>query len=264
MDVKDRVVWITGASSGIGEALVYACVEAGAWVIASARRVAELERVRAQCGARADRVQVLPLDLAQTGTLAGLAATAVGYRGRIDVLINNGGLSQRSLAHETPLEIDRRLMEVDYFGQVALTKAVLPYMLAQGSGHVAVVSSITGKFGFPLRSAYAAAKHALHGFFETLYLELYDKGIGVTVVCPGRIQTAVSLHALGPDGRPQGVMDPGQAKGMPARVCADRILRAIRRRRAEVYIGGLDLIMVYLKRYLPTAFRWLARRVSAR
>jgi short-subunit dehydrogenase len=264
MHFKGSVVWITGASSGIGEALAYAFAREGATLLLSARRVAELERVRSACGLPEGQVHLAPLDLADTSGVQALADHWAQRLGRIDLLINNGGISQRALAAETPLELDRRIMEINYFGQIALTKAVLPHMLRQGSGHLVAVSSISGKFGFPLRSAYAASKHAIHGFFETLLLELAGTGIAVTVVNPGRIRTDISLHALLPDGSPQGAMDPGLAKGMSAEACAAQIVKAIRRRRPEVNIGGAELVMVYLKRFLPGLFRRLARRVSAR
>ncbi|RMG70716.1 MAG: SDR family oxidoreductase [Bacteroidetes bacterium] len=256
-----QVVWITGASSGIGEALAYALAAEGAVLILSARREDQLARVRAACPVP-ERVHLAPLDLAETGDLPALVAKWVAQLGRIDILINNGGMSQRAYAAETSLAVDRRLMEVNYFGPVALTKAVLPHMRQAGGGHIVAVSSITGKFGFPLRSAYAAAKHAMHGFFESLGLELHGEGIRVTLVNPGRIRTEISQHALTADGRPHGEMDPGQAQGMPAEVCARKMLQAIRKGRPEVNIGRAEILMVYFKRYAPWLFRRMARRVS--
>ncbi|RMG27685.1 MAG: SDR family oxidoreductase [Bacteroidetes bacterium] len=263
MFLDQQVVWITGASSGIGEALVYACIDAGARVILSARRLAELERVRDACGEGAKRCLLLPLDLTQPETLREATEQAIAQMGRVDLLINNGGVSQRAYAHETTLEVDRRLMEINYFGHITLTKYVLPHMLEQGGGHIVAVSSITGKFGFPMRSAYSASKHALHGFFETLGLELASRQIYTTVVCPGRVRTQVSVNALTGDGTPHAQMDPGQAQGISAEQCARQILRAVKRRKKEVYIGGKDVIMVYLKRYAPALFYWMARRISA-
>ncbi|MCL4141134.1 UNVERIFIED_CONTAM: hypothetical protein GTU68_040891 [Idotea baltica] len=264
MEIRDKVVWITGASSGIGEALTYASVEAGAKVIISARRVEELNRVKSQCGARQDRVFIEPMDLAQLDDIENRVKEWAEKLGRIDILINNGGISQRAETHETPLSVDRRIMEVNYFGQITLTKAVLPYMMSQKSGHIAIITSISGKFGFPLRSAYAASKHALHGFFESLMLEQTDTGVGVTLVNPGRIKTNISLNALTKDGTAHGEMDPGQEKGISAEACAQAILKAIRKNKPEVNIGKGDIALVYLKRYVPGIFRWIARRVSAK
>lgn len=258
MKFANKVVWITGASSGIGEALVYEFVKEGAKVIASARRAAELQRVRENCLQNKDKVQVLPLDLID---IEGMQEVVEGI-GRIDVLVNNGGISQRSFAHETPLDVDRRIFEVNYFGQVALTKMVLPKMIQQGGGQIVAVSSITGKFGFPLRSAYSASKHAIHGFFETLGFELADKNIHVTIINPGRIRTNISFHALQKDGSPQESMDKGLDEGMPAELCAQKMLKAIYQRKKEANIGGKEIMMVYFKRFIPSLFRRIASRID--
>lgn len=260
MKFHNKTVWITGASSGIGEALVYEFVKEGAKVIASARREGELMRVQENCGDRKDQVRVLSLDLTD---IQGMQQ-AVDSVERVDVLINNGGISQRSLAHETPLEVDRKIFEVNYFGQIALTKAVLPKMIQQSAGQVVAVSSITGKFGFPLRSAYSATKHALHGFFETLGFELAEKNIHVTVINPGRIRTNISLHALQKDGSPQQSMDKGLNEGMPAEECAQKMVQAIYKKKKEVNIGGKEILMVYFKRYLPALFRRIASNTDPR
>lgn len=260
--LKDKIVWVTGASSGIGEALVYEAIAEGAIVIASARRVAELERVKTACGPAGDRVHIAPLDLTQMEAAPELAAHWVEELGRIDVLINNGGISQRGLAAETDLSVDRRIMEVNYFGQIALTKAVLPYMRRQQSGYLVAISSLTGKFGFPQRSAYAASKHALHGFFETVLLEEKPNSIGVTLVNPGRIKTQISYHALTQDGTTHGVMDAAQETGMPPEKCAQQILKAVKKQRPEITIGGKEVLMVYFKRFIPALFRRIASNVD--
>ena len=154
-------------------------------------------------------------------------------------------------------------MQINFFSQVMLTKRMLPYMIKQQSGHVAVTSSITGKFGFPMRSAYAASKHALQGYFETLGLELYDKGIRSTIACPGRINTNISVNALEGSGKQYGKMDQGQSGGMAADVCARKYLRAIEKNKWETYIGNKEILMVWFKRYIPTVFRRMARKISA-
>ena len=164
------------------------------------------------------------MDLADPATLDVAAKTVLERFGYVDVLVNNGGISQRSLVVETPMEIDRRIMQVDYFGGVQLAKAVLPSMLARKKGHFVAISSIVGVFGFPQRSAYSAAKHAMHGFYETLRAENARHGIKVTVVCPGRILTNVSLHALTATGAEHEGSPPRQERGvcMPDR-CADGV-----------------------------------------
>ncbi len=261
MPFEGKVVWITGASSGIGEALAYALATRGARLILSARRETKLEEVQAAC-AHPDRHVVLPLDLADTASLEAAARQALGLAGLVDVLINNGGVSQRALAVETQLAVDRRIMDVNYFGAVALTKAVLPSMLARGAGHLVVVTSVVGKFGSPWRSAYSASKHALHGFFDALRAEVHEAGIRVTLVCPGFVRTDVSVNALTGDGTPQGTMDAGQQSGLSVEVCAARILRAIERQKDEVCFGGKEAMAVYLKRFWPGLLNRIIRRAK--
>lgn len=258
---RDATVWITGASSGIGEALAYEWAAQGARLILSARRTERLEAVRQAC-TRPDAHHVLPLDLADPASLPAAAASAQQLAGRLDILVHNGGISQRGLAAETDLEVDRRIMEVNYFGAVGLTKAVLPTMLAQGTGRFVVVSSLVGLFGTAQRTAYAASKHALHGFFDSLRAEVYDAGLRVTLVCPGFIRTDITRHALTGDGQPFGKMGDAQAHGMPPDQCAEAILQAVRADRDEVYIGGREVLGVYLKRLSPALFNRFIRRAE--
>lgn len=259
---KDKVVWITGASSGIGEALALALSREGATLILSARSADKLERVRERCEG-SNRHEVLPLDLSDTASLGKKAVEASGFYGRIDVLINNGGVSQRSLALDTAIDVDRRLMETNYLGPVTLAKAVLPAMIERKeNGHIVVISSLTGKFGTPLRSGYAASKHALHGFFDALRAELWKEKIFVTVICPGYIRTQISINAMTGDGSAQGTMDKGQENGMTAEACAAKILRAVEAGKDEVLIGGMEKLGVYLKRFFPRYFSRMIRKMS--
>jgi dehydrogenase/reductase SDR family member 7B len=251
-----KVIWITGASSGIGEALA---IKLSGWntrLILSSNQSEELERVKAGLNMKPEDVYVLPLDLGDPDSLEEIAKEAQNIFGRIDILINNGGISQRSLVLETNIETHRKIMEINYFSGVILTKSILPSMLTRGSGYIVAVSSITGKFGFPLRSAYSASKHALYGFYESLGAEYYDQGIRTTIICPGRVRTNISLRALGPDGKPQEIMDQGQQHGIPAGRCAMDIINGIRKSKRDVYSGGKEILMVYIKRFLP----WLAYR----
>ena len=260
MDVyRGKTVWVTGASSGIGEALVHALARQGARVILSARRLDALERVRAAAGLNETQGVCVPLDLGQPEGLTEVVRQVLDHVGRIDILINNGGISQRSRALETDLSVVRQLLTTNFLGTVALTQALLPHWLARGQGQVVVVSSLVGKFGTPLRSAYSASKHALHGYFDSLRAEL-PVGVGVTLVCPGFIRTHVSVNALVADGSAQGTMDRAQAEGMPAEVCAEKLLRAVARRRNEVYIGGREVLGVQLKRFFPAIFARIVRR----
>ncbi len=258
MDFQGKTVWITGASSGIGEALAEAFAEKGARLILSARRAEKLRTVRERCQ-NGQRHRVLPLDLAAPASLEDAAAEALSA-GPVDVLVHNGGISQRALAQDTSLEVDRRIMEVNYFGAVALTKAVLPSMLERGSGHLVVVTSLVGKFGTPQRSAYAASKHALHGFFDALRAEVHASGLRVTLACPGFVRTPLPVHALTGDGTPQGRMDRAQEEGLDPKRCARAILRAVAQSKDEAYIGGRETWGVYLKRFSPRLFNAVIRR----
>jgi len=260
MSWDGKVVWITGASSGIGEALAHALAGRGARLILSARHEARLREVQAAC-AHPERHLVLTLDLTDEATLAPAAEAALAHCGQVDVLVHNGGVSQRSLVRDTGIAVDRRIVETNFFGAVALTKAVLPAMLARQAGHFVVISSLVGKFGTPLRSGYSASKHALHGFFDSLRAETWRDGIRVTIVCPGFIRTAVSENALVGDGSAQGTMDRAQEHGMAPEACAERIVRAVERGKDEVLVGGRERFAVYLKRVVPGLFNRVIRKI---
>jgi dehydrogenase/reductase SDR family protein 7B len=258
-----KVVWITGASSGIGEALAYELARRGAKLVLSARRADLLEQVRSKCD-HADQHMILPLDLTDAASLPSAAAEVIDRLGQIDVLLNNGGISQRGTASETILDVDRRIMEVNYMGTIGLTKAVLPGMLERGAGQIVVISSVAGKIGTPLRSAYAASKHALHGFFDSLRAEVHDRGVRVTVICPGFVKTEITVHSLRGDGSLYEQMDSAQAKAMSAEQFAYRAADAIARERAEVLIGGgKELFATQLFRFFPSAYNYLVRRVKS-
>jgi dehydrogenase/reductase SDR family member 7B len=259
MNLDEQRVWITGASSGIGEALAGAFARAGARLVLSARREGELERVRRGLP-RADEHRVVAFDMADQAAVEAAAREVLAAGERLDVLVLNAGITQRSLARDTGLAVDRRLFEVNFFGPVALAKAVLPALRAQGGGRLVVVSSLVGKIGTPLRSGYAASKHALHGFFESLRAEEHDAGIRVTMAMPGFIRTPLPVTALTGDGSPQGRMDRAQLEGMAPGECAERIVRAVQRGRDEVLVGGKERLVVPLARLAPGLVRRIVRR----
>ena len=259
---QDKIVWVTGASSGIGEEIAFQMANAGAKLVLSARNVGKLEELKASLPSSEEHL-VVPLDLENSENFPELTKKVVDHFGRIDYLFNNGGISQRSEVHETPMEVDRRIMETNYFGNIALTKAVLPIFREQKSGHFIVISSIAGKFGFFLRSAYSASKHALHGFYESLMLEEEQNNIHVTIVCPGKINTQISVNALNAAGDSHGVMDHNQETGMPASECAQEIIQAILTNKREVLIGKKEIKAVTLKRFFPKLFWKVIRKQSA-
>ncbi len=258
---RDKVIWITGATSGIGEALAVTFAGYGARLILSGRNVSKLSELRESLDTR---TEIIPFDLSDNQSLSGVVRQAVESYGKIDILINNGGVSQRSLAEDTPISVDRQLMEVNYFGNIALSKFLLPHLLKQGGGHIVVVSSLTGKFSTPYRSGYAASKHALHGFYDGLRAEVSDRNILITIICPGFIRTSVSVNALTGTGEKLNKMDESTGKGMDPLTCARRIARAVRRKKREVYIGGREKWAVYFHRFLPGIFARIIRKAKVR
>lgn len=260
--LKNKVIWITGASSGIGEALVYECARQGATVVLSARREAELQRVATTAHLNSVNSLLIPFDLADTSKVSDYAQQIISKFGKIDILVNNGGQSQRAEAVETSTETERRLFEINYFSAVNLSKAVLPHMLKRGSGKIVVVSSIAGKFGFYLRSTYSAAKHALQGYFESLRLEVEKKGLSVLIVCPGKIKTTISINAATSKGTSHNQMDSSHENAMGAEACARQIISGILADKEEIFVGGKELLIVKIKRFLPGLFGRLIRKQS--
>ena len=245
--LNGKTIWITGASSGIGEALTYELAKMKCNLIISSRNETNLLKVKNACE-NAELVKIYPLDLEDHDAVKAHEENAWNLFGGIDILINNGGISQRSAIIETTLEVDRKLMEVDYLGTVALSKALLPYFVKQQSGHYVVVSSVMGKFSSPYRSAYCGAKHALHGFFDALRLEHDKDRIKVTMICPGFVNTNVARNALTADGSRQGYQDEMTANGLDVTVFTKRMIRAIQKEKFEAYIGKFERFGVYVKR----------------
>ncbi|WP_293788782.1 SDR family oxidoreductase [uncultured Pedobacter sp.] len=248
-----KIIWITGASSGIGEALVYEYFKAGHKLIISGRNRDELFRVKGNCQ-NSFNVHVLPFDLSETALLENKAADALRIFGKIDLLINSGGVSQRSLALATNLKTEQQIMDTNFWGTVILSKAVLPSMIASGGGQIVAISSLVGKFGTKFRSTYAASKHALHGYFDSLRSEVYDKNIAITIVCPGFIKTNVTYNALTGDGNPLNMMGEAHKNAMTPDECAKQIVQAVNDKKEEVYIGGKETRAVLLKRFFPKIF----------
>lgn len=258
-DLKNKVVWITGASSGIGEATAYQMAKEGARLVLSARRKEELERVKEQCKLPDNDILVLPLDVEDFTSFKQNTLTVLAKFGQIDVLFNNAGISQRGSVLESDVSVYTKIMNINYLGVVALTKEVLPQMVKQNAGHIVVTSSISGKLGSPKRAGYCASKHALHGFFDALRSEVYDHNIKVTMICPGYIHTPISINAIGVDGNKHGKMDENQANGIPVEVCASKIVGAIKANKSEIYIGGKEVFGVYLKRFFPKILEKIVR-----
>jgi len=256
---QGKVVWITGASSGIGEALAKRFAAAGSRLILSARRESELNRVAQLCHGAAS-ISILPLDLSKPESMAEAVDRAISREGAVDVMIHNGAVSQRGFAAESGYDIDDVIMRTNYLGPVALTKALLPSMRSRRQGQFIVVTSVLGKIGLPGRSAYCASKHALHGFFDTLRAELWTDNIQVTLVLPGWVRTNISMNALTGTGSPQRKMDSGTASGVTPEFCAEKIVAAAEAGKQEVNIVKMqERAALYLMRFSPALFRRFIR-----
>jgi len=250
MTFKNKVIWITGASSGIGKSLALELSKQNCKLILSSRREEALTDVKNQC-ANQKNIRILPFDLADYLNMKPIAKNAISLFGNIDMLINNGGISQRSLIIDTDISVDKKLMHVDYLGTVALSKAILPHFVNKQSGHFVTVTSLMGKFGSPYRSGYCGAKHALHGFFDVLRMEHEKDNIKVTMICPGFVDTNVARNALTGNGNPQKSQDNATAKGLNVSVFTKQMLKAIKKEKFEAYIGQGEIKGVYLKRFFP-------------
>lgn len=245
MFYKDKVAWVTGASSGIGEALTYELSARGASVILSGRRLSALQALSARLSGPN---LVLPFEATDLDAFPAIVDEALAWRD-VDFLINNAGISQRSLALDTSFKVYRHLMEVDYFAPLRLTQLILPHMVARRSGHLSVVSSMAGKVGGPLRTGYSAAKHACVGYFDALRAEIEDTyGVRVSVILPGHVATPVALSALAGDGTRHDQVDPMIDAGMAPSRAAEIILDGIAENKREIAVGsGDELEMLRLR-----------------
>ena len=248
----------------MGEALSKEFATEKAKLVLSARRETELQRVKKECTKfiPEENILILPLDVSQPSGFDAEVKKVIEKFSRIDILVNNAGVSQRAFIADTPLEVERKIMEINYFGTVAITKAVLPVMRKQKSGHIVVMSSIMGKFGFYRRSTYAASKHALHGYFETLRMEERENNIYVSIICPGFVNTKISLNAVTESGQAFNKMDDGQQNGMDPALVAKKILKAVRNKRVEILIGRSELMAPLVKRFFPRFFFWRIMQVN--
>lgn len=264
---ENSVIWITGASSGIGEALALGYAKENARLILSARRTEELERVKNACLKFTHQVEILPFDLAEINVLDNICDRALDLFGRIDIFIHSGGISQRETALNTNVDVEHRIMNINYFSAVHIVKKILPAMLQNGSGRLVLISSVTGKFGVPARSTYSASKHALIGYFDSLRAELTiakQTGIHITIAIPGYIKTEISYNAVMGDGHQQGLLDKGQAGGMAVEDCAAKIMKAVKKKKREVLIGKKEIIMVYIRRFIPALYYKLITKVATK
>jgi len=263
MSFKNKVVWITGASSGIGKALALEFSKLGAKIVISSRKKESLEAVKNAC-ATPENVKIVTLDLEDYTNLGTAVTSAISQFGKIDILLNNGGISQRALAIDTDISVDKRIMDINYMGTMALTKGLLPHFISNNLGHFVSITSITGKVATPQRTSYSASKHALHGFFDSLRSEVFKYNIAVTLVLPGYVNTNLSFNALVGDGSKQNSGDADLAKGLATDVFAKKLIRAVKKQKNEVVIAGVkETLSVYLKRFFPRLLARLVRNVNS-
>lgn len=248
--IDGKTIWITGASSGIGKELALQLSRKKCNLIISARNEQALAKVKGSCE-HSENIAVLSLDLGNFDSMHQKVSEAIAFFGPIDILINNAGISQRSLIINTDFEVYQKLVNINYLGTVALTKALLPYFVAEKKGHFVTVTSLMGKFGALPRSGYCGSKHALHGFFDVLRMEHEQDGVEVTMICPGYVQTNIAKNALTADGSLQGTDDAENNNGLAVDVFVKKMIRAIERKKFEVYMGGSEVLGIYVKRFFP-------------
>ncbi|MDH5400529.1 MAG: SDR family NAD(P)-dependent oxidoreductase [Cyclobacteriaceae bacterium] len=256
---QNKKIWITGATSGIGEQLAYTLNNAGSFLIISSRRKDELERVKMACK-YPDKVSIQELDMEKPESFTDIVMSVSKKHDRIDYLFNNAGISQRSLVRDTLPEVERKIIEVNYFGNILLSKALLPIFEKQNYGHIVVTSSVAGKYGFYQRSAYAASKHALHGYYESLRYETSENNIKITLLVLGSINTGMSENALKGDGQRYNIKDPMLVNGLSLEKCVSKILDGVANEKREAHIGGTDIFAITLKRFFPRLFYWMMKR----
>lgn len=263
MEFKNKIVWITGASSGIGEALAYEFASKGANLVLSARREGELQRVAQACEAHGGSVLVLPFDMVDLAVHGEQVTQVLQKFGRIDVLVLNAGVSQRSFVLDTKFDVYRNLFEVNFFSIVHLVQQVIPVFQKQQAGIFVPIASVAGRISTPRRAAYGATKHALIGFFDSVRAELHAHGVQVTTILPGYIRTEISLHAMNENGDKYGKMDPNQAKGLDPAIAAQKIVHAIYQGKNYFFVGGaLEKFGLLVQRLFPSVLPWILRKIK--
>lgn len=262
MNFEGKILWVTGASSGIGRAVAIELSSKKCHLILSSRNKKELEEVAVLCNNNGSTTDVVPIDLSNSASIKEAFKNVSKKYHTVDGLYHFSAISQRSLAFETDISIDRHLFEVNFFGTIELTKAVLPVMIKNGGGQIGVTTSIVGKFGFLHRSAYAATKHALQGFFESLRAENVSNDVLVSIIIPGRIKTKISLNALNKFGKPHNKTEKALQNGLLPDKAAKRIVKQLKKEKKEILVGGKELIMLYIRRFFPQIFYYLVTKIK--
>lgn len=261
IDLKNKTVWVIGASSGIGKGLVKYLSKENCKIILSARRETQLQEIKQEYNLTDNNAMVLALDISQSETFDDKIKQAQIFSKNIDVIILNAGIAHKSFAEETTEEVDRRIMEVNFMGNILFTKKIIPIMKQQASGTIAVTSSILGKIGLPLVSTYCASKQAVSGYYESLRYEVEKYNINVTVISPGFIKTDITKNSLTGTGETFNQNSVAQEKGMDAELCAKKMITAIKKGKRHQYIGGLEVFMPTFSFYFPRIFYFLMKKM---
>jgi dehydrogenase/reductase SDR family member 7B len=260
---KNKKVWIVGASRGIGASLAHAFNERGAFTILSSRDSNQLIQLQKSL-IQPEMSAILPLDLTDPLSISRAIAQFLDTWEHCDVMVHCGGISQRATSMETTIDTTRKIFESNFFGHIQLTQGMLPQMVSRKSGKLIVISSLSGKWGFYLRSSYSASKHALHGYYDSVRMETEKSGISIHLVTPGFIATDISLHAIDSSGESAGVMDKNQLTGISPDECARQIIIGVEKNKSEFGVGGKEMLSLFLNRYFPRFFQKLLRKQSAR
>jgi len=262
MNFENKVIWITGASSGIGAELVRQLSALKALLIITSREYPRLKALEQQLGI-SDRCTIITADIAKPDELPAVVNKAIQAYGRVDMVIHAAGIGQRCMASDTDIAVYQRLMNVNFYGPLTITQLLLPHFRQYG-GHIIAIGSMSGLMGFPGRSGYAASKHALKGYFETLQVEADIPRLHITIVSPGRINTPLSKSALTGNGTPYNKMDRAQLLGIPVDECAVTIIKAIRRKKKHVIIARNERLLYWLRIFIPAAYYYVARKAGLR
>lgn len=258
---QNKTVVVTGASSGIGAELSVQLLRAGANVILCARSENKMKNLVENLEVSPDKYLILPVDFSRTPDFENIVQSIVSKFPKVDILINNAGIAQKSLVQETSEEVERRVMEVNYFANINFTKALLPHFIANKSGQVVGISSILGEIGLPFVAPYCASKHAINGYYNGLRYDVEKHNIAVSIVSPGFIKTDITKKSLTGDGKSHEQDSIAQEKGMEASVCARRILQKVAKKKRQSYVGGLELLMPKFALLFPRFFHFLMKKM---
>lgn len=264
---KNKVIWITGASSGIGEAFARELIKYNNHLILTARRIENLNVIKQDLikkGYAENHIHLLPADLSEIDKIPNLAEKAIALEGKIDVLFNNAGVSQRGYMIDTSFEVEKQLFQIDLFSPIVLAKSILPHFLSKKSGRIIVTSSLMGELELAASTTYSAAKHALNGYFGSLFYELKPLNIHIQILQPGFVRTEISIKAINSQGRIHEKMDSTHAQAMSPEIFVKKALKKLGQDSLYINIAGIEIVALYIKRWFPLIYQKLVLKQSQR